>query len=78
MTRSAIARSFAGVAALLIVLTGCVTGSGGTAPSAPPTSLIDQDFPDPDVVHTGSQYVAFAINSPAHSIQEATSPDLVH
>ena len=78
MTRSAVARSLIGVAALLIVLTGCVAGSGGTASSTPSTPLIDQDFPDPDIVSSGGQYVAFATNSPAYKIQEATSPDLTH
>ena len=78
MTRSAVARSLIGVAALLMVLTGCVAGNTGTASSAPPTPLIDQDFPDPDIVHSGGQYVAFATNSPAYAIQEATSPDLTH
>ena len=78
MTRSAVARSLTGVAALLIVLTGCVAGSGDTASSTPPTPLIDQDFPDPDIVSSGGQYVAFATNSPAYKIQEATSPDLTH
>jgi arabinan endo-1,5-alpha-L-arabinosidase len=78
MTRNAVARSFAGVVALMIMLSGCTTGSGdSTSPSAP-TPLIDQDFPDPDVVYTGGQYVAFATNSPAYAIQQATSPDLTH
>jgi arabinan endo-1,5-alpha-L-arabinosidase len=78
MTRKAVALGFAGAAALLIALSGGTLGIGGSASPGRPTRLIDQDFPDPDVVHTGGRYVAFATNSPAYAIQEATSADLKH
>jgi arabinan endo-1,5-alpha-L-arabinosidase len=39
--------------------------------------VIDQDFPDPDVLQVGETYYAYATNSGGANIQLATSPDLV-
>ncbi|MFN8505640.1 family 43 glycosylhydrolase [Kouleothrix sp.] len=58
-------------------------------PSAAPTALptpgpdqfanpvIDQDFPDPDVLQVGGEYYAYATNSAGKNIQVARSADLV-
>lgn len=64
--------------ALVAVLAGCA-GEPDAEPSAsdgPAPFLIDQDFPDPDVLEADGEYVAFATNSPAANVQFATSPDL--
>lgn len=38
--------------------------------------VIDQDFPDPDVLHVGDTYYAYATNTAAANVQFATSRDL--
>jgi beta-xylosidase len=65
--------------ALVAVLAGCA-GEPAAEPSAsdgPAAFLIDQDFPDPDILEAEGEYVAFATNSPGINVQFATSPDLV-
>ncbi len=61
-------------------LSGCSISH--TAPSASTgsedTFVIDQNFPDPDVLHAGSTYYAYATNTPGVNIQYATSSDLKH
>ena len=62
-------------------LSGCSGGSSGTASSSPssvssPAFVIDQDFPDPDVLHVGDIYYAYATNTAAANVQFATSRDL--
>lgn len=68
-------------------LTGCVAGSPGSGdgahggPSTSPAAgafVIDQDFPDPDVMRTGNTYHAYATNTAAVNVQLATSTDLRH
>ncbi len=73
--------------AIILALAACTAGrptTSGTTGSvdaasaltgAPPFT-IDQDFPDPDVLHVGDQYDAYATNTPAANIQLATSRDL--
>jgi beta-xylosidase len=61
-------------------------GSDGAPASAPrsaasgstPTPVIDQDFPDPDVLRVGGTYYAYATQngSGSRNVQLATSPDL--
>ncbi|MFJ6678667.1 glycoside hydrolase family 43 protein [Microbacterium sp. NPDC091382] len=62
-----------------VFLSGC--GAAASAPSTPSESaatgfVIDEDFPDPDVVSTDDGYVAFATGSHGLNIRVATSPDL--
>ena len=40
--------------------------------------VIDHDFPDPDVVHTGSTYVALSTGTGGLDVPMETSTDLVH
>lgn len=59
--------------------------SARAAPSAKPTPgpdqfanpVIDQDFPDPDVLKVGDTYYAYATNAVGQNIQTAKSTDLV-
>jgi arabinan endo-1,5-alpha-L-arabinosidase len=68
----------------LLVIAGCsadATGDGGSSgPSvdddAEPAFVIDQDFPDPDVIAVDGLYYAYATNTRAVNVQYATSPDL--
>ncbi len=57
--------------------------SGTTSPTSPtsdtaPTPVIDQDFPDPDVLRVGDTYYAYATQngSGSRNVQLATSTDL--
>ncbi|MEW1836026.1 glycoside hydrolase family 43 protein [Microbacterium sp. NPDC079995] len=50
------------------------TPSAGTAPGT--GFVLDEDFPDPDVVSTDAGYVAFATGSHGLNIRVATSEDL--
>lgn len=75
--------ALAAVAALAAAtLAGCAAASD-PAPEAsedgPAPFLIDQDFPDPDLLEAEAEgeYVAFATNSRGANIQFATSSDLV-
>ncbi|MET0725377.1 MAG: glycoside hydrolase family 43 protein [Leifsonia sp.] len=63
-----------------VALSGCSAGSSSD-PAAPPseepaTFVIDQDFPDPDVLAVDGGYIAYATNSPGLNVQSATSNDL--
>ncbi|MFE5486125.1 family 43 glycosylhydrolase [Streptomyces sp. NPDC056527] len=49
-----------------------------TIPASPATPVLDQDFPDPDVVKVGGVYHAYATNAHGRNIRHATSTDLVH
>lgn len=64
-----------------VVLVGCSSQPESDPESLPePTVapfLIDQDFPDPDVLEADGQYVAFATNTAGVNVQYATSADLV-
>ncbi|WP_407343214.1 glycoside hydrolase family 43 protein [Pengzhenrongella phosphoraccumulans] len=64
--------------ALTVCLSGCAsaptTATAGTSP--PPGFVIDQDFPDPDLLRVDGDYYAYATNSAAANIQVATSRDL--
>jgi beta-xylosidase len=52
--------------------------SASPAPDSAPTPVIDQDFPDPDVLRVGDTYYAYATQngSGSRNVQMATSPDL--
>jgi arabinan endo-1,5-alpha-L-arabinosidase len=60
-------------------LTGCsgaaqpTSPSQSSAPKAGETFVIDQDFPDPDVLASGGTYYAYATNTASVNIQLATS-----
>ena len=50
-----------------------------TQPSAEFTNpVLDQDFPDPDVLRVGDVYYAYATNGNDSNVQAARSTDLVH
>ncbi len=78
MTDAVSRRVFAAVA-LLALAAGAV---GCSAPDVPEPAaerapfLIDQDFADPDVIASGSGYVAFATENHGANVQFATSTDL--
>lgn len=62
-----------------VLISGC--GAPASAPSTPSAAaatgfVLDEDFPDPDVVSTDDGYVAFATGSHGLNIRVATSPDL--
>jgi arabinan endo-1,5-alpha-L-arabinosidase len=77
-------RSAVAVAVLALLLSGC--GGGGNEPSAESSSttgaepdgnpVIDQDFPDPDLLEVDGTYYAYATNGNARNVQVATSTDL--
>jgi arabinan endo-1,5-alpha-L-arabinosidase len=79
-------RAAAGVLLAAAVLTGCGDeGSTGAAASSSPAEssptadagpVIDQDFPDPDVLEVEDTYYAYATNSGTDNVQVATSTDL--
>lgn len=50
--------------------------SGATAAESAPSFVVDQDFPDPDLLQVDDTYFAYATNSPAYNVQFATSDDL--
>lgn len=84
--RSAVAAAVTAVAvaaAAVTLLAGC--GPTGAAVSSPGDEtaadatapfVLDQDFPDPDVLETGGMYYAYATNGGGFNVQVATSPDL--
>jgi beta-xylosidase len=78
-------RGAGAVLAVALLVGGCGAGSqeGGAAPSAgsgtPAASanpVIDQDFPDPDVLEVDGTYYAYGTNGQNHNVQVATSTDL--
>lgn len=74
--RTVRALAAAGIALAALGLAACTAGAPAPSPTRSPAPVIDQDFPDPDVVHDGDGWVAFATNRPGADIQVATSPDL--
>lgn len=84
-------RCFVGavVALAALLLAGCSLSDGHSDPGVSPTTpsdftdesdesmdlLIDESFPDPEVLLTDEGYVAFATNSGYRNVQVATSPD---
>ncbi|KHK95925.1 hypothetical protein LK09_17730 [Microbacterium mangrovi] len=68
------------LACVVVLLGGCAgsrpgvgaSPSGGSAASF----VIDADFPDPDVLRTDVEYVAYATGTYGVNLQSATSPDL--
>lgn len=58
------------------VLAGCSSPPAPAAETELAPFLIDQDFPDPDLLEADGGYVAFATNSRAVNVQFATSDDL--
>lgn len=68
---------------LMLALTGCsaaapATDTAGAAneSDAADAFVIDQDFPDPDVLATDDEYVAYATNGAGFNVQTAVSDDL--
>lgn len=51
--------------------------SGGAASDSPFAPVIDEDFPDPDVLATDDGYVLYATNDSMRNVQVARSADLV-
>jgi arabinan endo-1,5-alpha-L-arabinosidase len=79
-------RMLVALAAGAALVTGCTGGStsgpepkaGTSTSAAAPAPVIDQDFPDPDVLKVGSTYYAYATQPKdgSSNISMATSPDL--
>jgi arabinan endo-1,5-alpha-L-arabinosidase len=75
----------AAAAAVFLLLCGCGGSSAGedagssAAPSSPADGnpVLDEDFPDPDVLEVDGTYYAYATNGNARNVQVATSTDLV-
>ena len=70
---------------LMIMLSSCAsTVTPDLSPTPIPTRatftnpILDQDFPDPDVLKIGDVYYAYATNGNHANIQAARSTDLVH
>jgi beta-xylosidase len=76
-------------AAAVLVLAGCGGSDGGDdgagqpAASSSPTGaaadgnpVLDEDFPDPDILEVDGTYYAYATNSSTQNVQVATSTDL--
>ncbi|EZP28032.1 Glycosyl hydrolase, family 43 [Microbacterium oleivorans] len=66
-----------------LALSGCGGGEVAPSPSSEgPASasgfVLDEDFPDPDIVSTDAGYTAFATGSHGLNIRVATSPDLAN
>jgi arabinan endo-1,5-alpha-L-arabinosidase len=54
------------------------TASSTITPATFTNPVLDQDFPDPDVLKVGNEYYAYATNGNGANIQAAQSMDLVH
>jgi arabinan endo-1,5-alpha-L-arabinosidase len=72
-------------ALLLIVSSSCIntptlepSPTPVPAPATFTNPVLDQDFPDPDVLKVGDDYYAYATNANDVNIQAAKSTDLVH
>ena len=67
----------------LLLLAGCAAQATPApvqqAPAGPPyhNPILDQDFPDPDLLKVGDTWYAYATNATGPSIQVASSIDLV-
>jgi arabinan endo-1,5-alpha-L-arabinosidase len=78
--------ALAGLLLTAALLTGCGDeGTAGSAASSSPAEsspaagdgpVIDQDFPDPDVLEVDGTYYAYGTNSGNQNVQVATSTDL--
>jgi arabinan endo-1,5-alpha-L-arabinosidase len=75
----------AGAAALVLLLAGCGgSGDGGEKSAATSSAagaedgnpVLDQDFPDPDILEVDGTYYAYATNGNSKNVQVATSTDL--
>jgi beta-xylosidase len=65
--------------ALLVLVTPVYAQEQTPEPGATFTNpVLDQDFPDPDVLKVGDTYYAYSTNSENINIQVARSSDLVH
>src|SRR5215208_3639572 len=64
------------LALVLLSLTACVAPFRSSATFTNP--VLDQDFPDPDVLKVNDVYYAYATNANDLNIQSARSTDLVH
>lgn len=63
--------------ATLAMLAGCAAPEAPAESDTPGASfVIDQDFPDPDILQVDDGYLAFATNSRAANVQWARSADL--
>ena len=73
--------------AALVLLSGCGSSSGGESETESPAAsstaeatdgnpVLDDDFPDPDVVEVDGTYYAYATNTATLNVQVATSTDL--
>ena len=78
MTRSARLWMVLACVAAVALVSGCATQAAtpDETPALSSSFVIDQDFPDPDIVQADGQYLAFATNSPAANVQWASSADL--
>ena len=83
MTRRARSSRVVTAGALLaLALAGCAVGQADAPPddSAPTVAtddfVIDQDFPDPDVLDVGERFYAYATNGAGFNVQTAVSTDL--
>jgi beta-xylosidase len=70
-------------ALLVLTVSGC-SAADSPAPADDPEAtsalaprVVDQDFPDPDVMEADGTYHAYATNGPGQNIRHATSTDLV-
>ena len=85
MVKLSIQYKIGGVLALLLLLSACLrTPVAVSSPTPVPTlgtftnPVLDQDFPDPDVLKLAGGYYAYATNSNEVNIQAARSADLIH
>ena len=73
-------RSAGAVVVLALALAGCSAGQDPTEGTDDPVAtddfVIDQDFPDPDVLATDGGYLAYATNGAGFNVQTAESSDL--
>ena len=80
-------RRAAAVVATVLVVAGCggsesadekptPSSSSGPTTSADSNPVIDQDFPDPDVLEVDGTYYAYGTNGNGNNVQVATSTDL--
>jgi arabinan endo-1,5-alpha-L-arabinosidase len=80
-------RAAAAAVGVALLVTGCGSQSGddGASPASSSSAetaapagnpVIDQDFPDPDVLEVDGTYYAYATNGQSRNVQVATSSDL--
>jgi beta-xylosidase len=82
-----VSRRRAAAAVLVLALAGCGGGaeaedepaaasSSPAGPAADGNPVLDEDFPDPDILEVDGTYYAYATNSSTENVQVATSTDL--